>query len=426
MPCPPGVDRSVGRLRLQVLGALLISALVGACSSSPARTASSPSSPVASASASPQPSGATRSAVPPHTTSAAAPSSARPVVPPPPSPTPSRIAALTQAQLAGQRIIYSYPGLNPPAALLQRIRAGEAAGVIFFGQNVSSEAQIGSVIAELRQAQAASPVHVPLLLMTDQEGGLVRRLPGAPVLSEKLVGATGDPAVAASAGAGAAQNLTGVGMNVNLAPVLDVFHSAGDFADQAQRSFSDVPSVVASMGRAFITSQQQGGVAATAKHFPGLGAAATAQNTDLGPVTLDQSLSSLRTVDEAPYPAAIAAGVKLIMLSWAVYPALDPAHPAGLSATVVQQELRSRLGFTGVTITDALEAKALSPFGTTPQLAVAAARAGMDLLLCSAQDVGQGETAAGALESALTNGQLDPSTFRAAAARVTALRAGLR
>ncbi|MBO0869117.1 MAG: hypothetical protein J2P15_11170, partial [Micromonosporaceae bacterium] len=89
------------------------------------------------------------------------------------------VPALTNLQLAGQRVISSYPGLTPPPALLADITAGRTAGVIFFGENISSTSQIAGVIAQLRQAQAQSPVQVPLLLMTDQEGGQVRRLPGA-------------------------------------------------------------------------------------------------------------------------------------------------------------------------------------------------------------------------------------------------------
>src|SRR5205814_5573448 len=140
----------------------------------------------------------------------------------------------------------------------------------------------------LRQAQQQSPVAAPLLLMTDQEGGLVRRLPGEPKLSEKQIGQSANPAAAASqAGTGAGQNLAGVGMNVNLAPVLDVYYKAGNFIDQFQRSYSSNASVVTSCGMAFISAQQKTGVAATAKHFPGLGSATKSQNTDAGPVTLD-------------------------------------------------------------------------------------------------------------------------------------------
>lgn len=335
-------------------------------------------------------------------------------------------ADLTGLQLAGQRVIGSYPGLTPPASLLTDISNGQVAGVIFFGENISSDTQIAGVVTQLRQAQAQSPIQVPLLLMTDQEGGEVRRLPGAPTLSEKQIGQSANPAAAATAaGTGAGQNLAGVGMNVNLAPVLDVYYKAGNFIDQFQRSYSNSPSVVSSLGQAFITAQQQTGVAATAKHFPGLGSATKNQNTDNGPVTLTVSLTKLHSTDEVPYPVAIAAGVKLVMVSWAIYPALDANFPAGLSPTIIGQELRGRNGFTGVTITDALEAGALNSFGTTGQRAVAAAGAGMDLILCSARDASQGETATSALASAVASGQLDPVAFNAAVNRVTALRAGL-
>ncbi|HET8627248.1 MAG TPA: glycoside hydrolase family 3 N-terminal domain-containing protein [Thermomicrobiales bacterium] len=335
-------------------------------------------------------------------------------------------AAPSSPQLAGQRVIYSYPGLTVPDALLRAIAAGQAAGVIFFGENIAGADQLAAVVRQLRQAQERSPVGQPLLLMTDQEGGPVRRLSGAPEQSARQIGQAADPAAAAAAaGAAAGQNLAGAGLNVNLAPVLGVYRQAGDFLDQYERSFSRDPATVAACGRAFIAAQQRAGVAATAKHFPGLGAAAAAQNTDAVPVTLPVPLDILRAVDEAPYPAAIAAGVELIMLSWAVYPALDAGAPAGLSAAVVRDELRGRFGYRGVTITDALEAGALGAYGDAGRRAVLAARAGMDLILCSARDVGQGQAATAALADALDRGELAAADFAAAVQRVTALRGGL-
>ena len=336
------------------------------------------------------------------------------------------LASLTPQQLAGQRVIYSYPGLTPPASLISLIQHGEAAGVIFFGPNISSEAQIAGVIKKLDQANASplNPVRAPLLLMTDQEGGQVRRLPGRPYLSEKQIGANPLPkaeTLATDAGQGAAANLRGVGMNVNLAPVLDVYRQAGNFIDQFGRSYSMNPNVVSVLGSRMITAQQAGGVAATGKHFPGLGAATTNQNTDLGPVTLKLSLTTIRSIDELPYQAAIKAGVKLVMVSWAIYPAIG-ARPAGLSPNVVQGELRKRLKFTGVTITDALEAGALGPFGSIQHRALLAAQAGMDLLLCSGQNVTEGQQASGELASAYSNGTLNHTAFLASVNRVIALR----
>jgi beta-N-acetylhexosaminidase len=348
---------------------------------------------------------------------------------PRPDTTASRVVAsggLSPRQLAGQRVIYSYSGLNPPASLISLIQNGEAAGVIFFGQNIASRTQIAAVIKRLEQADASprNPVRAPLLLMTDQEGGEVRRLPGQPVLSEKQIGAkplAQAKTLATQAGQGAAANLRGVGMNVNLAPVLDVYRKAGDFDDQFRRSYSKNPAVVSVLGVNMIKAQQAGGVAATAKHFPGLGAATANQDTDVGPVTLNLSLATIRSVDEAPFQAAIRAGVRLIMTSWAVYPSIQ-ALPAGLSPKVVQGELRNRLRFTGVTITDALEAGALKAYGGTQNRALLAAKAGMDLILCSAQNVTQGQQALGALASAYSNGTLNRTAFLASVNRVIALR----
>jgi beta-N-acetylhexosaminidase len=343
---------------------------------------------------------------------------------------PPALPPLSPAQLAGQRVIYSYTGLTPPASLLRWIRAGKVAGVIFFGSNISSQSQLAAVAAELDKANASpqNPLrHYPLLLMTDQEGGLVRRLPGAPALSEKQIGETAHPAATVrAAGRGAGRNLTGAGLNVNLAPVLDVYRTPGGFDDQFGRSYSSNPHKVSYLGADFIKAQQATGVAATAKHFPGLGAADTAQNTDERPVTLDLPLSALRGTDEYPYKAAIRAGVKLVMVSWAVYPALDPRLPAGLSRAVVGGELRQRLGFTGVTITDALEAGALQAYGTTRHRATLAAGAGMDLILCSAQRPGQGSQARISLSRDYRHATLDQRAFRAAVQRVLALRASLR
>ena len=206
----------------------------------------------------------------------------------------------------------------------------------------------------------SDPVREPLLLMTDQEGGVVRRLPGGPAKSEKQIGLSVHPASAArNAGRVAAANLRSAGLNVNLAPVLDVYRRAGNFIDEFGRSYSRDPAIVSQLGADFIQAQQGKGVAATAEHFPGLGAAARSENTDLRPVTLNLSKSQIRSVDELPYRQAIAAGTKLIMVSWASYPSLGTKRPAGLASIVVQGELRKRLGYTGVTITDALEAGAL-------------------------------------------------------------------
>jgi beta-N-acetylhexosaminidase len=342
------------------------------------------------------------------------------------------VSALSARQLAGQRVIYGYSGATPPSSLLSLIRRGDVGGVIFFGGNYKSRSQFTAAVKKLEAANAAStnPARdYPLLLMTDQEGGLVRRLPGAPVHSQKWIGARGTAASRANqarkAGSGAAANLLSYGLNVNLAPVLDVYRSAGDFDDQYQRSYSMNPHVVSTLGADFIQAQQSGGVAATVKHFPGLGAATASQNTDLRPVTIRLSKSAIQGTDEYPYTAAINAQVDLVMVSWAIYPNLGSHRPAGLAPAIVQGQLRSRLGFEGVTITDAIGAGGLAGYGSTQNRALKAAEAGMQLILAS-DSVGQGTQCLAGLRSGYLNGSLPAAAFQSTVEQILKLRVSLK
>lgn len=330
------------------------------------------------------------------------------------------VYGLTTLQQAGMRVIYSYAGLTPPSSLITNIEAGLVGGIIFFGGNVGSN--FASVVSQLITANDKSPTGLPLLLMTDQEGGEVRRLSGAPTQSAKQIGESSNPASAAkSAGTGAGQNLASYGLNVNLAPILGVYRAAGDFLDYYQRSFGNTSSLVTTCINGFIPSQQATGIAATAKHFPGLGAATHAQNTDEVPVTLSLTLNQLETIDMLPYHTAIADGVKLVMPSWAVYSEID-SLPSGLSPYWLQTQLRGNLGFKGVTISDAIEAGALEAYGTNGTRAVTAANAGIDLVLASAQDDSEGYSVTQAIASALTSGEISSSAHQAAISRITALR----
>ncbi|KAJ2955924.1 hypothetical protein NQZ79_g8160 [Umbelopsis isabellina] len=324
---------------------------------------------------------------------------------------------------AGYHVIFSYNGATPPAALNSLIAEGLVGGVILFGGNVNSN--LPSYIESWQATYKNSSAYVgsPLLIMTDQEGGLVKRLPGGPTLSEKKVGNSSDfQSVASLAGSQAASALGAYNMNTNLAPVLDVFRVPGDFDDQFQRSYSDNATVASICGTAFIKAQQAAGYIATSKHFPGLGGASASENTDLQPVTINFTLSELRAVDELPYVSAIDAGLDMVMPSWALYPALDAKYPSGLSSKWLQGELRQRLGFKGVTISDAIEAGALKAFGTNSTRAIRAVQAGMDVVLASAQDYTQGQAVVTDLAAALKNGTINANSFSESTARILALR----
>jgi beta-N-acetylhexosaminidase len=330
---------------------------------------------------------------------------------------------LTDAQLAGQHVVFPFAGRTPPPALLARIRRGEAAGVIFLGANLGTPAQVRALTRSLRRvSRITTPpaLRAPLLLMVDQEGGSVQRLPGAPSRSAPAMAATGRPSVAAAEGRATAATLRAAGMNVDLAPVVDVVRP--ESALQAEgRGFGSSVQRAERFGAAFTRGLRAGGVAATAKHFPGFGAAPA--NTDLGAVRIRVGLRELRAVDRLPFAAAIRAGAGMVMLSSAIYPTLSRA-PAVLSARVVQGELREGLGFKGVTISDDLEAPAFASRGGASGAALAATRAGVDLLLF-ARTYDGADRAARALAEGLGSGRVDRGRLEGSLRRVLALRGAL-
>ncbi|KAL5333134.1 glycoside hydrolase superfamily [Aspergillus crustosus] len=326
----------------------------------------------------------------------------------------------------GQHVIFSYPGSSPPNHLFDLITEGKLGGVILFGENVTPD--LPAIIEQFQAVYRASPSYLgtPLLIMTDQEGGEIRRLPGAPEQTAKEVGESDDPiGTAKETGLGAARTLKVYNMNANLAPVLDTYRQDGDFTDRWGRSYSDNATIVSGCAAAFVAAQQGANILTTAKHFPGLGAAAREENTDERPVTIDLSLEEIRAVDEVPYDDVIQAGIAMIMPSWAIYPALDREWPAGLSEKWIQEELRTRLGYQGVVITDAIEAGSLTAFGDHGERGVLAKKAGVDVLLASGRNVTQGESVVEALRVALMNRELSKEELDESSRRVQEVRARL-
>jgi beta-N-acetylhexosaminidase len=334
-------------------------------------------------------------------------------------PEPSVAETLPAQQLAGQRIVVGLPGTSVSPALRDAIGEGKVAGVVLFAENLPGRAAGRRLIARLQGIKRPPKLRDPLLVMTDQEGGLVKRLGGAPTASAREMGARG-AAFSARQGRRTAANLRDVGINVDLAPVLDVGRPGGVIAE-TERSFGSTAARVGATAVPFAKALQAGGVAATGKHFPGFGAAT--ENTDFAVERVDLSRRELRAVDEKPYAAFEAAGGKLVMLSTAIYPAFSD-RPAAFTRAIATGELRNRLGFDGVTVTDALETPAVEHFGGTAKVAVAGARAGADLLLFAR--LGPAQRAWAALVAKLRSGGLRREEFEAAAQRVLDLRAGLR
>jgi beta-N-acetylhexosaminidase len=311
-----------------------------------------------------------------------------------------RAERLTLAQQVGHMVILRFAGTGAPGYVRAALREGRAAGVILFRDNVVSPNQV----RELTQALGA-----PIVCL-DQEGGDVRILPWA---GPQAAAADQSPRADAHT---AGRALRAAGVNLTLAPVADV--PSVDGAALAGRAFSRDPQTAAAAVADAVRGWHEGGVATTAKHFPGLGGATV--NTDDGPVTVARTPEQLGA-DLEPFKAAIAAGTDFVMVSHATYPALDGLHIASQSPAIVDGLLREQLGFRGVVMTDSLEAAAV--VGDVDEAAVASVQAGVDLILTT----GRGSYIR-VYRALLARAKADPefrARVRAAAARVLAAQSSM-
>src|SRR5215207_4157006 len=325
---------------------------------------------------------------------------------------------LALKRLVGQTIVAQLGSGDPGPELVRRVRKGQVGGVIVEGRNAEA---VQSAVAQLQQAASAGG-NPPLLVMIDQEGGPVKQLEdGPPETSARQLGAAGDADAARQEGETTASFLSGLGVNVDLAPVLDVSEPPQTDGSIAARTFGDDPTVVADLGVAFAEGLQDGGVLATAKHFPGLGRAT--QTPDEQPVSVAATTADLQA-DLEPFREAIEAGVAMVMVSTASYPNLGAKKQAAFSPAIVQGLLRDELGFDGVVVTDDLEAPAVTSV-TTPGLAVAnALKAGDDLLLYAGSDGGSAQAFV-SLVSQVKRGNLDREPIEEAYNRITSLKESL-
>lgn len=316
--------------------------------------------------------------------------------------------------MLGQMIVASFAGTQPSQALLDRIRAGQIGGLVLFADNTAGGLTATRTLTAQLQHAAAEGGNPPLLIMTDQEGGEVKRLAGPPTLAAAQMKTS---AVAFAQGRATGQLLRSVGINVDLAPVADVERVPNSFL--GTRSFGDSPAAVAELACAFASGVASEDVAYTLKHFPGLGRAIT--STDVGPVTIDADPTSLR-VDYAAYQRCGASPFALVMVSSASYPGLSVDVPAVMSPQIYRHELPIAIsGFHGVTISDDLEAPAI-----TGQLAPArhAINAGLDLVMYAGTEAGSADAYPQLLDDA-RSGEIDASRLRAANRVIALLKARL-
>jgi len=333
---------------------------------------------------------------------------------------------MTLEQKVGQVFMLGFDGTRLNASNRALIQDRHLGGVTLFGRNVKTGAQLAQLNSELQTV--ADPV--PLFISVDQEGGLVVRVTsGATIFPGNMaIGATGDLDLARRVAEAAASELRGMGVNMDLAPVLDVNTNPLNPVIGV-RSFGSSPARVAEFGVATIGALQAGGISAVGKHFPGHGDTHVDSHLDL-PV-VPHALDRLHAVELAPFKAAIQAGVDGIMTAHVTVQALDDRAqvPATLSPAVLTGLLRDELGYPGLILTDALDMQAITQHRTAAEAAILAFEAGADMLLIAGidrEDRAQAGGGPATLQAAVKSGRISVERLEASVLRILETKARRR
>jgi beta-N-acetylhexosaminidase len=318
--------------------------------------------------------------------------------------------------MIGMRLAVGFPGTEATPQVIDGLRRIHAKNLVVFSRNFETPDQFRQLVGQLREALG------PVWIMVDHEGGPVIRFRNGVTQfpSARDVGRTQSIEAVERQGAVEAAELLALGVAVNLAPCVDVLVEGSD-PIIGERSYGTDPEQVAQYACARIRGLQSHGVAACAKHFPGLGAVPRDPHRSLP--TIGLGWQTMEEIHLPPFEAAARTGVAMIMSSHVCYPGLG--EPEGLPATfsprLVRDLLRQRLQFNGLILTDDLEMGALKDFGSMQEIAVQATLAGHDMLLiCS--DLEAAYEAHCGLQEAYEQGRLDSAGLSASADRLVTTR----
>lgn len=328
------------------------------------------------------------------------------------------MSILSVEDKVGQMFVVGFDGLVAPDYLLEWLREGRVGGVILFNRNVDSPEQLAALTRSLHEASK-----YPLLISIDQEGGTVARMRHGFTESPGALAIASNPnnrqANAEQVSKILGEEMHAMGINWNYAPAVDILYNPSN-PTLGTRSFGTTPQEVAELAVPAVRGFQAGGVAACAKHFPGLGD--TAIDTHLDLPRLDTSLETLRQNDLIPYQAITQNGIASIMTTHTIFTTLDPDYPATLSSIIIQRLLRDELRFDGVVTTDCMEMKAIDDYYGIDESTVRAALATVDMILVSHTPAKQ-EAAYNALLEAVKTGVVPMEIVDQANARISQLKA---
>ena len=322
---------------------------------------------------------------------------------------------MTLQQKIGQRFIIGFdgPALTPEfRRLVGRYKAGN---VILFKENLQSAAQARALCDDIKALIIEETGCAPFIAI-DQEGGKVSRLPAdmTNVAGAAELAVVGAGAVVEAAALTAAE-LRRIGVNFNLAPVLDVNSNPANPIIGA-RSFGARPELVAELGAAAVAAWERAGVLCCGKHFPGHGDTSVDSHLELPCV--DKTRAELEAVELLPFRRVIAQGIPALMSAHILFPQVESRRvPATMSKTIITSILREELGFNGLVLSDAMEMNAIKQYYGAPSGCIEGIRAGVDMVLVC-HDAALMEACLVAVAEAYTNGGFDRAAFDASGERI--------
>lgn len=323
----------------------------------------------------------------------------------------------------GQVLAVGFPGTTPSQDVTDLVRNDHIGNIILFSRNIHDAQQTLALTHDLQMLAQESGQRFPLLIMADQENGIVHRLgPDATTFPGNMaLGATCSESMTRAVARATGEEVHALGINVNLAPVADVNNNPANPVIGV-RSFGEDPHQVARFVAAAVQGAHDAGIICTLKHFPGHGD--TAIDSHLALPTILSDKQRLETLELLPFKSGIAAGADCVMTAHIAFTAItgQNALPATVSPAIVRDILRQQLSFDGVIISDCLEMDAVAATIGVEQSAVMALQAGIDLVLVSHRSDRQ-RAAFEAIRAAVQSGALARETITEAAERVLQLKA---
>ncbi|MFC4775760.1 beta-N-acetylhexosaminidase [Paenibacillus sp. GCM10023252] len=326
------------------------------------------------------------------------------------------LKSLSLREKIGQLIVTGFSAPHLTEDLKRLIEEYKIGNIILFSHNVENKHQLRGLCEDLQQMITAQTGH-PAFISIDQEGGRVTRLPedATHIPGAMAIAATGKPEYAYTAGLITAEELRALGINFNLAPVLDINNNKHNPVINV-RSYGDTAEAVQLYGLQMLKGLTDGGVLGCVKHFPGHGD--TSVDSHLGLPVIEKTLEQLLELELKPFVAAIESGAESIMSSHILFPLIEEERvPATMSRTIMTEVLRGQLGYTGLIVSDCLEMDAIKKYYGTARGALGAIQAGVNLVFVSHTPELVAQTVE-LIEQAIASGELAESVLDEAVERV--------